>query len=33
MAAPNEKLAQSLEVLKQFQDKDGTAIIKSDALS
>ncbi|MDY0082615.1 MAG: Fic family protein [Ignavibacteriaceae bacterium] len=33
MAAPNEKLAQSLEVLKQFQDKDGVAIIKSDALS
>ncbi|MBV6419550.1 MAG: hypothetical protein DAHOPDDO_00773 [Ignavibacteriaceae bacterium] len=33
MAAPNEKLAQSLEVLKKFQDKDGVAIIKSDALS
>jgi len=33
MAAPNEKLAQSLEVLKQFQDKDGEAIIKSDALT
>jgi len=33
MAAPNEKLAQSLEVLKQFQDKDGIAILKSDALS
>jgi len=33
MAAPNEKLAQSLDVVKQFQDKDGVAIIKSDALS
>ena len=33
MAAPNEKLAQSLEVLKQFQDKHGVAIIKSDVLS
>ena len=33
MPSPQEKLAQSLEVLKQFQDKDGVAIIKSDALS
>lgn len=33
MAAPNEKLAKSLELLKQFQDKDGTAIIKSDTIS
>ena len=33
MAAPNEKLAQSLEVLKKFQGNDGIAIIKSAALS
>ncbi len=33
MAAPNEKLAQSLEEIKKLQDKDGTAIIKSDSLS
>lgn len=33
MPSPQEKLAQSLEVLKHFQDNDGVAIIKSDALS
>jgi hypothetical protein len=33
MATPQEKLTQSLYVLKSFQDKDGVAIIKSDKLS
>ena len=29
MATPSEKLAQSLEILKKFQDNDGTGIVKS----
>ncbi len=33
MATPEEKLAKALEVLKEFQDEDGVAIIKSSALS
>ena len=33
MAAPSEKLAQSLEVLKELQDENGLAIIKSSELS
>ncbi|MCK5343174.1 MAG: Fic family protein, partial [Candidatus Heimdallarchaeota archaeon] len=33
MAAPSEKLAQSLELLRALQDKNGNAIIKADALS
>ena len=33
MATPHEKLAQSLEVLKQLEDNDGVAIIKSNTLS
>ena len=33
MAAPNQKLVESLEELKKLQDNDGIAIIKSDALS
>ncbi|MHB8580755.1 MAG: Fic family protein [Ignavibacteriaceae bacterium] len=33
MATPQEKLAQSLEVLKGFQNKQGIAIIKAEAIS
>ena len=33
MAAPNQKLVQSLEELKKHQDNDSIAIIKSEALS
>ena len=33
MAAPNQKLVESLEEIKKLQDNDGIAIIKSDALS
>ena len=33
MATPQEKLAQSLEVLKGFQNKNGIAIIKAESIS
>ena len=33
MATPSEKLAQSLELLRALQDKNGNAIIKADELS
>lgn len=33
MASPSEKLAQSLEVIKKFQNKEGFAVIKSSDLS
>lgn len=33
MVAPSEKLAQSLEELKKFQNKNGIAVVRTEDLS